>query len=75
MKYWLINTSAANFRHDREVLKFKFQGLPHRSRKAVHIKRKGENNGIGSVDEIKEMLFSLLCPNDFIDMDVPRIPA
>ena len=28
-----------------------------------------------SVDEIKEMLFSLLCPNDFIDMDVPRIPA
>lgn len=35
MNYWLIVTSAANFKLDRESLKFKTQGLPHRFRKSV----------------------------------------
>jgi predicted RNA-binding protein with PUA-like domain len=35
MKYWLIVTSPENFRYDREVLKFKVQGLPNHFRKQV----------------------------------------
>jgi predicted RNA-binding protein len=35
MKYWLIVTSPDNFRHDRESLKFRYQGLPRRVRKQV----------------------------------------
>ena len=35
MQYWLIVTSPENFRHDRENLKFKYQGVPHRFRKQV----------------------------------------
>jgi len=35
MKYWLVVTSAANFRHDRDALRFKAQGLPLRHRKKV----------------------------------------
>lgn len=35
MNYWLIVTSRENFRHDREILKFKYQGLPNRFRKQV----------------------------------------
>lgn len=33
--YWLVVTSPANFKHDREVLKFTTQGLPYRYRKTV----------------------------------------
>ena len=35
MQHWLIVTSPENFRHDREHLRFKYQGLPHRFRKQV----------------------------------------
>ena len=35
MNYWLVITSPENFKHDRENLAFKFQGLPHRFRKQV----------------------------------------
>lgn len=35
MKYWLIVTSPENFKHDREVLGFTTQGVPHRFRKQV----------------------------------------
>lgn len=35
MQYWLVVTSFENFRHDREHLQFKYQGLPHRFRKQV----------------------------------------
>ena len=35
MQYWLVVTSAENFRLDRENLGFKFQGLPHRFRRQV----------------------------------------
>ncbi|GAG16252.1 unnamed protein product, partial [marine sediment metagenome] len=35
MQYWLVVTSPENFRHDREHLDFKFQGLPYRFRKQV----------------------------------------
>jgi len=35
MKFWLIVTSPDNFRYDREHLKFKYQGIPHRFRKQV----------------------------------------
>ena len=35
MQYWLIVTSPKNFKHDRENLKFKYQGVPHRFRKQV----------------------------------------
>jgi len=34
-KYWMVVTSLKNFRHDREVLNFKSQGVPHRYRKQV----------------------------------------
>jgi predicted RNA-binding protein len=42
MNYWLVVTSAANFRLDREVLKFKAQGLPHRFRDSVRRMSKGD---------------------------------
>jgi len=42
MNYWLVVTSPANFRHDREVLKFKMQGLPYRHRKSVKQMKKGD---------------------------------
>lgn len=35
MQYWIIVTSAENFRLDRETLGFKLQGLPHRFRRQV----------------------------------------
>lgn len=35
MQYWLVVTSLENFRHDRENLGFKLQGLPHRFRRQV----------------------------------------
>jgi predicted RNA-binding protein len=35
MKYWLVVTSYENFKYDREILGFKFQGLPYRFRKQV----------------------------------------
>jgi len=35
MKYWLIVTSYENFKYDREILRFNYQGLPHRFRKQV----------------------------------------
>ena len=34
-QYWLVVTSLTNFRHDRDVLKFKSQGLPYRFRNQV----------------------------------------
>jgi hypothetical protein len=35
MQHWLVVTSPANFKYDREQLGFKLQGLPHRFRKQV----------------------------------------
>lgn len=35
IQYWLVVTSLDNFRHDRDVLGFQYQGLPHRFRKQV----------------------------------------
>ena len=35
MQYWLIVTSPENFKHTRDNLDFKIQGLPHRFRKQV----------------------------------------
>jgi predicted RNA-binding protein len=35
MHHWLVVTSPANFKFDREKLGFKLQGLPHRFRKQV----------------------------------------
>ncbi len=35
MTHWLVVTSAANFRHDRDVLGFTNQGLPIRYRKSL----------------------------------------
>lgn len=35
MNYWLVVTSPANFRHDREVLGFSMQGLPLRFGKSL----------------------------------------
>ena len=35
MQYWLIVTSPENFKHTRDNLNFKVQGLPHRFRKQV----------------------------------------
>jgi hypothetical protein len=35
MNHWLVVTSAANFRHDRENLNFSMQGLPARVKKSV----------------------------------------
>lgn len=35
MKYWLVVTSAANFKRDRNALQFKVQGFPYRFRKQV----------------------------------------
>jgi len=42
MQYWLVVTSSENFKHDREILKFKFQGLPHRFRKQVQKMKAGD---------------------------------
>jgi len=42
MAYWIVITSVPNFRYDREVLKFKTQGLPHRYRKSVQYMQKGD---------------------------------
>lgn len=42
MQYWLVVTSPENFKHDREVLGFKFQGLPHRFRKQVQNMQPGD---------------------------------
>ena len=42
MQYWLVVTSPENFKHDREILKFKFQGLPHRFRKQVQKMKAGD---------------------------------
>ena len=35
MNYWLVVTSPENFTHDRDILGFKLQGIPHRYRKQV----------------------------------------
>lgn len=42
MKYWLVVTSPENFKYDREVLKFKTQGLPHRFRRQVQQMEPGD---------------------------------
>ena len=42
MNFWLIVTSPENFRHDREHLNFKYQGLPHRFRKQVQRMKIGD---------------------------------
>lgn len=42
MNYWLVVTSASNFKHDREILKFNTQGLPYRFRKSVQKMKKGD---------------------------------
>lgn len=42
MKYWLVVTSPQNFRYDREHVKFKLQGLPHRFRKQVQKMEMGD---------------------------------
>lgn len=42
MNYWLVVTSPDNFKHDREVIGFKCQGLPHRFRKQVQRMKKGD---------------------------------
>lgn len=42
MNYWLVITSPSNFRHDRETLKFKAQGLPYRFRKSVQRMQRGD---------------------------------
>lgn len=42
MQYWLVVTSPENFKYDRENLKLKIQGLPHRFRKQVQNMKKGD---------------------------------
>jgi predicted RNA-binding protein len=42
MNYWLVVTSAPNFRYDRETLKFSTQGLPRRFRKSVQKMKTGD---------------------------------
>ena len=42
MKYWLLVTSAADFRHDRDKMKFKLIGLPSRLKKSVSRMEKGD---------------------------------
>jgi predicted RNA-binding protein len=42
MNYWLVVTSDANFRYDRDTLSFKTQGLPYRYRKTVQKMTKGD---------------------------------
>ncbi|MBU4354656.1 MAG: EVE domain-containing protein, partial [Proteobacteria bacterium] len=42
MKYWLIVTSYENFKYDREILGFNFQGLPYRFRKQVQRMQLGD---------------------------------
>ena len=42
MNCWLIVTSPSNFKHDRENLDFKYQGLPHRFRKQVQRMKIGD---------------------------------
>ena len=42
MNFWLVVTSPENFRHDRENIGFKYQGLPHRFRKQVQRMQIGE---------------------------------
>lgn len=42
MNYWLVVTSLANFRHDRDHLGFQMQGFPYRFRKTVQRMAKGD---------------------------------
>lgn len=42
MNYWLAVTSPENFRHDREHVKFKYQGFKHRFRKQVQRMKVGD---------------------------------
>lgn len=42
MKYWLVVTSPKNFRHDRENLNFRMQGIPYRYRKTVQNMQVGD---------------------------------
>ncbi len=42
MLHWLVVTSPENFEHDREVLKFRFQGFSHRFRKQVQRMQPGD---------------------------------
>jgi predicted RNA-binding protein len=42
MRYWMVVTSPENFKHDREVLGFKVQGLPNRFRKQVQRMEPGD---------------------------------
>ena len=42
MNYWLVVTSVSNYKHDRDILKFKTQGLPYRFRKSVQKMKKGD---------------------------------
>ncbi len=42
MNYWMVVTSADNFRHDREHLKFAMQGLPLRLKRSVQKMQPGD---------------------------------
>jgi predicted RNA-binding protein len=42
MRYWMVVTSPENFKHDREILGFKVQGLPNRFRKQVQRMKPGD---------------------------------
>lgn len=42
MNYWLVVTSPDNFNHDRDVINFQFQGLPHRFRRQVQKMQVGD---------------------------------
>jgi len=42
MNHWMVVTSPENFRHDREHLNFKYQGLPNRFRKQVQRMKIGD---------------------------------
>jgi predicted RNA-binding protein len=42
MKYWLVVTSAANFKHDRAVLRFAMQGLPIRNARSLKKMEQGD---------------------------------
>ncbi len=42
IQFWLVVTSLPNFRKDRDDLKFKSQGFPHRYRKSVQRMKPGD---------------------------------
>ena len=42
MRYWLIVTSAENFKHDRQLLGFKLQGIPIRYKRRLQKMKVGD---------------------------------